>query len=247
MFNINPVFKTKAFWELYCFLESETLEEVDVEKQLNLLERDFPVNTEIIEFEYQNKKYTETNKFVEFGFDCGSQYSLLLVYSPSPGGCDLTLFLSEKDSGEQYQLGWWDLARWHPFCLKPDEFELILKYWKKFDPKWQDSELPLLLLYLFVGLEDVETAKQLSSRVKNALSELGIDDFEDDPTKAMVCFFESEQFSWKLDENSDWVFTGEDYNCYSLRNKCHSDGEEEGFPFGKYKSMIAEIRRALEN
>jgi hypothetical protein len=245
MTTTNPIFSSKTFWELYLFLESDSLEEADVKEQLNLLKEDFTVRTQNIEFEYQKQKHNATVKTVEFNFNCGNRYTLTLDYSPAVSGCEQSLYLTEKSIAEKYQLGWWDVMRWHPFCLKPDEFESLLEYWERFDSQWKESDLPLLLLFNFVGFEEIETAGNLISRVKNALDKLGIKDFETDPTESLKSYVDNKNFIWKFDEKLGWLFESESYPCYSLRNKSHSDSTEENFPFDEYNQMMAEIRQNL--
>ncbi|MBS1798138.1 MAG: hypothetical protein JSS81_30270, partial [Acidobacteria bacterium] len=196
----------------------------------------------------QNKKYAEPNRTVEFYFDCGGEFALLLEYDPDPNGCDQTLSLVEKAGNEKHQLGWWDLARWHPFCLKPDEFETLLQYWDRFDPRWTQSPVPRLLLFNFVGIEDSETVEALAAAAGSALERLGVRELSNDPAVALRNFLENEGgYEWKFDERRGWLFASGEYDCYSLRNECHAGGEEGTFPFEKYGQLIAAVKTALKN
>ena len=42
--------------------------------------------------------------------------------------CNKSLQLKDKTTGEGYEMGWWDLARWHPYCLRPEELRILIEY-----------------------------------------------------------------------------------------------------------------------
>ena len=171
---MNPVFATEAFWDLYVTCESHPHSEEDIARQLNQLREGFVVREETGAFDHAGKTYTYTNQIVEFPFRCGERFSLLLEYGPAEGGCTEWLFLVDTSTGTKHWMGWWDLARWHPYCLRPCELDLLLQFWARFDDRWEAQELPLLLLCQFVGFDDATTFREFAGRVEAAYRSLGL-------------------------------------------------------------------------
>jgi hypothetical protein len=171
---MNPVFSTREFWQSYFTLEPKGVSEGDFARQLDSLSADFPVRDETIEFEYSGRQHTAVRRLVDFPFACGDRYSLLIEYVPSVDGCETNLFLVETPSGQKRQMGWCDLARWHPYCLRQVELDVLLQFWALRDPRWQTSELPLLLLCPFVGLANAGDLDGLRARTEAACRALGV-------------------------------------------------------------------------
>jgi hypothetical protein len=52
---------------------------------------------------------------------------LLVEYELDPQGCTITLFIRDVSSNNKQQMGWWDLVRWHPYCLHPEELDIFAR------------------------------------------------------------------------------------------------------------------------
>ena len=174
--HLNSVFKTKAFWQPYLALESGDLTERDFAAQLDGFRGEFLVRDEPVHFEVSGQQRTAIHRVVEFPFSCGKRFSMVIEYDPGVGGCSKALFLIDCCSGSKSQMGWWDLARWHPYCLRLDELDTLLQFWSCRDHRWQGEELPLLLLCQFVGLADSVACDALTARAVAALHTLGLPD-----------------------------------------------------------------------
>jgi hypothetical protein len=53
-----------------------------------------------------------------------------------------------------------------------------------------------------------------------------------------VPFYADENYKWEQNKKLGWVYESEVYNCYSIRNECHSENPDELFPFKEYQAMI---------
>ncbi len=139
-------------------------------------------------------------------------------------------------------MGWWDLARWHPYCLHPEELDSLLRFWSRWDPRWPSLELPLLLLCQFVGLQDGNARDSLAARAEAAIQTLGLSDSKQARPYVPLCVPEGD-YHWEMDAELGWVFMGYEYCCYSIRNRPHADSHEGRFPFTAFREMMSEVQQ----
>lgn len=237
---MNPVLGTRDFWQPYLTLEPQGISATGFAAQLDELRADFVVREDPVTFSHKGRKQTVMHPIVEFPFSCGRTYSLQIDYAPAANGGDKTLFLIDARSGVKHQLGWWDLARRHPYCLHPDELDHLLAFWRRCDPRWQTPNMPLLLLCQFVGLPDSAALASLARRAEAAYRSLVPSVVDGD--KPAVPLQVPDDYRWELDAELGWVFTSDDYCCYSIRNRPHEGSEEGSFPFATFGEMMSEIR-----
>jgi hypothetical protein len=262
---MNPVFATQAFWDLYLTLRCIDYGEDEIASQLRGLARDFPLRRTISIYDTHEEDRDLPLDAVEFTFSCGDRYSMVIEYWPSIVGCDKWLFLQDQVTAERAPLGWWDLARWHPYCLRQEELDLLLRYWCRFDPRWPDESLILLLFCQFVGLCDKNGWQGLSGRAEAAYARLGpafvdrvelsTDPSDDDlplsaemlvgcPTEpAAVPLWWRPDYRWEQRSEVGWVFTSDEYDCYSLRNGTHGGMD---FPYAGFAAMLQEVTEKLD-
>jgi hypothetical protein len=234
---MNAILRTKDFWRPYLTLEPEELSEDDLNAQLDGLRNDFTVRDEVVTFEEDGEEYTEPYRVAEFSFFCGPNFSLLLEYQPEYDGCSRHLYLVDERTGTKQQMGWWDLARWHPFCLRPSELDTLLSFWMRWDIRWPQPEVPLLLLCQFVGICDVATHDAMLVRVEAAYRALGLPEVTAQKTAVPLPL--QPDSGWKHIPELGWVFTGDEYACYSLRNQTHSGSGI--FPFQEFLEMMRQV------
>ena len=144
-------------------------------------------------------------------------------------------------------LGWWDEIRCHPYALRWEELERLVRYWREHSHVFPGGpEVALLLLARFVGNgiasnEDFESRKL---RLREAYITLRI--FTDEEIARLVdssMFLPLEKdYGWTLDEKLGWSFGGE-YPCYSLRNEAHAGSNEGSFPFDEFDSFMMAIHQ----
>jgi hypothetical protein len=146
---MDNIFKDVSFWLLYSLMESN-LDRQNFDNQLKKLIEIFKYNKKTL------SEFYEEN-LIEFEFYCGKDYSIILEYSCSHHGewaeSESSLFLKDKVKHQKSLMGWRDMAQWHPLCIKPDEFALLLNYWFEHDPIWSKTNYPKLLLRKFVGFQ----------------------------------------------------------------------------------------------
>jgi hypothetical protein len=235
--SVNPVFTTRAFWQPYLYPEPEGVNADDIARQLAVLQTDFPVREDQVPFELQGRQHVAIRRVVEFSFRCSDRYSLLIEYELEVQGCMTVLFLVDRQSGTKSQMGWSDLARWHPYCLHPEEFDALLADWERHDPRWHGQHLPLLLLCQFVGLPDSSSRDSLSARAEAALAAVCPEGRMEIPLHV------PEDYAWEHDPELGWLFTSDTYCCLSTRNRQHLDSDEHHFPFAAFQELMAAVRR----
>lgn len=242
---MNSVFTTGAFWQPYLTLEPDEISEEDFAAQFQELRRDYTVRDETNHYEYSGHDYTAERHVVEFPFSCGERFSLVIEYEPAVNGCSKTLFLDDTRSGTRNELGWWDLARWHPYCLRLSELDSLLRFWERWDHRWRGQELPLLLLCQFIGLPDVADRDSLAVRTQSALQTLVLPATTESQLEIPL-YITDGNYRWEEDAELGWVFTSDEYSCYSIRNRPHFDGDEGRFPFTAFREMMIDVQQRLE-
>lgn len=198
----------------------------DLASQLKELRRDFTVRTDQVEFEVDGELVKGSIKVVEFQLPLPGGYSILIDYMLNLGGCEKNLYLCHDDADSPMLMGWWDLQSWHPYCLRTEELDRLLRYWE--DQEDLDPDLPLLLLADFVGMETPASSQALQERVAEAYARLSDDPL---PCPAEIHAKDEDDYQWTQDEEFGWIFHSEEYPCYSLRNRAHIDSGEGCFPF----------------
>ncbi len=241
---MNQVLKTRAFWQSYFTLEPPDGSEPELVAQLEGLRHDFAVQQETRSYEVKGRTHTFVRRSVVFAFACGERFSLQMEHVPDINGCQKNLYVVDERSGTRRQMGWWDLARWHPYCLRLEELDSLISYWQRRDPRWPAPELPLLLLFQFVGLADEATGERLRTRVAAALQQVV------GPEPAVELLDDAlqvkEDYRWEQDAELGWVFTSEDYACYSLRNRPHAESSEGRFPFAEFRELMTDVSSGCE-
>lgn len=186
---------------------------------------------------------TETHKPVSFRLDCKSPYALEVevrfdFYS-------VTLCFVGDKRQQRSQLGWWDEARWHPFALRWDEVEQLLRYWEGHPGVCAfNTTVALLLLARFVG-NGVDEASEFATRkerIATAYEELSLFSAAEvgELVESTLLKPSEDDYRWTHDSQLGWVFGGS-YPCYSIRNVEHSDGAEGKFPFEDWQRLMAAI------
>jgi hypothetical protein len=239
---MNAAFQTRDFWLPYFTLEPGRLHEQDFESQRQTLRADFPLRRQQSKFNFLGKKLRHAHNFVDFEFSCDEHSALRVQYQINANQLEQYLFLVDLSTGRKSELGWSDQARWHPYCLRPEELDVLLRHWSRGDPRWSDPAVPLLLLIKFVGISDQATFGQLKARAHDAWQSLGLGDLLDDTTLPIFNKNQDDGYRWLQDPELGWVFHSEEYPCYSIRNRPHSDGKEGRFPFTEWQKVIAELR-----
>ena len=68
---------------------------------------------------------------VVFSFGCPNRYRIKLEVQLENELYTANLSLSKPRDSKPKELGWWDYARWHPFALRWDELEHLIRYWEQ--------------------------------------------------------------------------------------------------------------------
>ncbi len=237
---MNKTLHDEEFWHLYYALELEDLSRDAVALQLEGLAEDFTVRSEEISSELAGTQ-TPASRVAEFLFPLTGDAALVLEYEPEIYGASINLFL-QPEPGLRQEMGWWDLARWHPYCLRSEELELLLRFWQTAGTTWEDPNAPFLLLAPFVGIRDeIEHARLLTS-VGDAYKSLCRSPSGDLPDPSL--HFRAD-YRWEEHSDLGWVFTSDVYSCYSIRNESHAGGDEGSFPFSAWAQQIWELQRAI--
>jgi hypothetical protein len=225
MANLQELLATKEFWFFYQLGEDYALDEGMVKKLTTL-----------------NRETGETDP-VAIQFKCPLRFSIELEICLD--FYVINLMLVNGRSNKRSELGWWDEARWHPFALRWNELQGLLRYWKAHPSHCPvGTSAALLLLARFVGnaVNDINKFPARKKLVAAAYSDLGL--FTRAEVKELVegTLVDSteDDYRWTKKTELGWVFGGE-YACYSIRNAEHSDGSEGRFPFADWNRLMTKI------
>ncbi|MEV4512292.1 hypothetical protein AB0K00_25420 [Dactylosporangium sp. NPDC049525] len=138
------------------------------------------------------------------------------------------------------ELGHWDQARWHPFCLRWSELEAVVAQMRTApDSHPLPPEVGMLLLARWVGHGSDEAALLNDRReiIAGTFERLGLFHGEDAAQMAaqLMQAVPEDDYAWRWDSERGWLLSG-DYPGYSNRNDCHGR-----FPFPAF----TEFRRQL--
>jgi hypothetical protein len=139
----------------------------------------------------------------------------------------------------RHELGHWDQARWHPFCLRWEEVEAVVRHMRQAPERQHISpELAMLLLARWVG-HGADEGDLLAARRQLIAAELErLGPFQGEEAARMAALLlpsvTEDDYAWRWDESRGWTFGGS-YACYSNRNDSHN------FPFAEF----AEFRRLI--
>ncbi len=239
---MGEIFKKLDFWTLFFLFES-SITESEFEMHLKELKQVFFYKKIVYDEDY-------IINIIEFEFKCSIKHSIILEYKLRYT-CDWAesenrLFLENKLANQRYVMGWNDMAQWHPLCIKPNEFDLLVKFWNKNDPQWQNTIYPKLLLKNFIGFNNKSEVENFKTEITEDFRQLNVEiPLSLKETILRVPFYENEEYQWFEHEKLGWVYESKIYNCYSIRNECHSESENEQFPFDEYREMIDSIRESF--
>jgi hypothetical protein len=153
---------------------------------------------------------------------------------------EITLLFQYADENK-IEIAWDDLAQWHPFVLRIDEFRKIVKAVSKQHniPEW----IPALLLFRFIGI-DICEINTLSGLWENIIKQSQL--FSQEEVEVLGKEISIRTWNcnkdWELNQKWNyatslgWVFEGED--AYSLRVR-----ENPTFPFAQWQNMMNKIEQ----
>ena len=173
----------------------------------------------------------------ELEFDLGTTVSLTLS-----AGYSATLGL-RSSSGEAFEIGWDDMAHWHPHVLRWCELDAICRRIAERDSEYAHPGVPLLLLHRFAPMATPTDLDMGAPLLRSACSLLGV--FSDEDTGELLrrSDFSSAGVSWQERAGIGWVVSQDDtvnpgaQGLYSLRIV-----ENTSFPFGVLNTLLAEIQ-----
>lgn len=205
-------------------------------------DEDYEIDASVVEKYGCGDQHGES--YVQFVLPCPKPFAIHISVGLTVRAIDATLAYGDKKNSE---LGWWDEARSHPFFLRWEEFDKLVRYWETCHS--QDTSTVLvskLLLSRFTGNPTDDQRAIAPRRKQIALAYESLKLFSQQEIqklveKTVIMAFE-EDYAWTIDKELGWVFGGE-YPCYSLRNAEHADGKEGRFPFQAFREMIDSLEK----
>jgi hypothetical protein len=204
----NTVLKRKKFWDEYARF---TVYELEDENNIFI----HPELAEDIHLPVTDDTY--------FSISTGDQ----IVIS--------SLCLAHPSLDKPIELGWDDMAQWHPNVFRWEEFEQICLF---FTIQYPDNfVIPFLLLLRFTPITEEDNEKQIARKIKAAFRYLNLFTEEEIETFHSIVSYKT-HFKWALDaETQRFHACGSPDDVYSMRHICTND-----FPFTELSDVLATIR-----
>ncbi|MFD2765779.1 hypothetical protein [Micromonospora eburnea] len=107
---------------------------------------------------------------LDVAFEVGAGHHVVLSIDVSLDS--YSLMITTPDLSEPAELGWDDLAHWHPYALRWSELDLICRAIAARDPQLPHSGVPLALLCRFAAVFDDDDVDQAVATVDAAYAAL---------------------------------------------------------------------------
>ncbi|MEV5766539.1 hypothetical protein AB0L34_18500 [Micromonospora sp. NPDC052213] len=179
---------------------------------------------------------------LDVAFEVGDGHHVVLSMDASIDSYSLEV--TTPDSAEPAELGWDDLAHWHPYALRWSELDLICRAIAARDPQLQHPGAPLALLCRFAAVFDDDDVDQAVAAVDEAYAALRPPQWEGYwPCGAdwlERADFRGQNVIWQRDEAGNlWARQDDrhDEPFYSTRLGPDT-GTGEGFPHAPLRAVL---------
>ncbi|MFC4017590.1 hypothetical protein ACFOW4_06490 [Micromonospora sp. GCM10011542] len=180
---------------------------------------------------------------LDVAFDVGGGERVLLGVDTRLGAYELGI--TGPDSAEPAELGWDDLAHWHPYALRWSELDLICRAIAMRDPQLSHPGAPMALLCRFAAVfddDDVDGAVACVDAAYAALRPQGWDGYWPIGSDWLErADFRSQKVVWHRDEAGNlWAEQDADHDAdfYSTRVAPPAETGEH-FPHTRLRSLLA--------
>jgi hypothetical protein len=148
------------------------------------------------------------------------------------------------DSAEPAELGWDDLAHWHPYALRWSELDLICRAIAARDPQLRHPGAPLALLCRFAAVFDDDDVDQAVATVDAAYAALRPPQWEGYWPRGADWLeradFRGQNVSWQRDEAGNlWAHQDESHEADFYSTRVEPDtGTGGGFPHARLRAVL---------
>ncbi|MFE9204335.1 hypothetical protein [Micromonospora sp. NPDC007230] len=185
----------------------------------------------------------ERDSALNVTFDVGGGHLVLLDVDTRLGSYELGI--TGPGFAEPAELGWDDLAHWHPYALRWSEVDLICRAVAVRDPLLSHPGAPIALLCRFAAVfedDDVDAAVASVDAAYGALRPRGWDGYWPSGADWLErADFRGQQVVWHRDEAGNrWAEQDDDHDAdfYSTRVTPPTEAEER-FPHTRLRKLLA--------
>ncbi len=182
-------------------------------------------------------------------FDVGNGHGVLLTVDVSIDS--YSLGITVPGAAEAAELGWDDLAHWHPYALRWNELNLICRAVAALDPRLPHPGAPLALLCRFAALFEDDDVDQAVAEVDAAFVSLRPHQWEGYWPRGADWLgradFRGQEVVWQRDQAGNlWASQeeGAHMDFYSTRVEPEA-GVAEQFPYAKLQALLAAAESTL--
>jgi hypothetical protein len=179
---------------------------------------------------------------VDVEFEVGGGHRLVLNLAVPLDSYSLAI--GAPGAGDVAELGWDDLAHWHPYALRFFEVELICRAVAALDPQLSHPGAPLALLCRFAAVFDDDDVDRAVTAVDAAYASLRPADWDGYWPRGTDWLeradFRGQNVIWQRDDAGNlWAVQGSAHEAalYSTRTEPVAGGE--GFPHEQLKALLA--------
>jgi hypothetical protein len=175
-------------------------------------------------------------------FDVGGGYRILLTVDSQIDFYSLGIVV--PDSADAADLGWDDLAQWHPYALRWFELDLICRAIAALDPQLAHPRAPLALLCRFAAVfedDDVDQAVAAVDAAYVSLRPQQWDGYWPRGTDWLArADFRGENVVWQRDQLGNlWARQEGDHEADFYSTRVEPVAGAEYFPYARLRALLA--------
>ncbi len=179
---------------------------------------------------------------VDVEFDVGGGYRLRLTVDCPTDSYALQIVV--PDSTDAAELGWDDLAAWHPYALRWFELDLICRAIAVLDSRLPHPGAPLALLCRFAAVFEGDDVNEVVAAVDAAYVSLRpqrLDGYWPRGTDWLErADFRGQGVIWQRDQDGNlWAYQGDDEELDFYSTRTEPAAGTEHFPHAQLKALLA--------
>jgi hypothetical protein len=175
-------------------------------------------------------------------FDVGGGYRILLTVDSQIDFHSLGIVV--PGSADAVELGWDDLAHWHPYALRWSELDLICRAIAALDPQLPHPGAPLALLCRFAAVfedDDVDQAVAAVDAAYVSLCPQQSDGYWPCGTDWLKrADFRGQNVVWQCDQAGNlWAHQEDDHEADFYSTRMKPGAGPEYFPYAQLQALLA--------
>ncbi|WP_406229557.1 hypothetical protein [Nocardia sp. NBC_01009] len=194
------------------------------------------------EEELEDERDWDDDSALSVEFDVGGGYRVLLSVDTKADFHSLEIAV--PDSPDAAELGWDDMAHWHPYALRWRELDLICQAIATLDPQLPHPGAPLALLCRFSAVFEDDDVNQAVAAVDAAYRSLRPQQSDGYWPRGADWLaradFRGQNVAWQLDQAGNlWARQEDDHERDFYSTRVEPVAGTDQFPYARLQALLA--------